>query len=73
MTSDEAAKEHKAAYLGDGVYAALEYGRIVLTVNSHYGSGNESNAIWLEPEVYASLLRYVKRLEEEAATKRGQS
>lgn len=44
-------------YLGDSVYAQMDYGQIVLTVENGFGP---SQAIILEPEVYAALVEYVE-------------
>jgi len=42
-------------YLGDGVYAAVEQGMIVLTTKNGDGT---TNAIYLEPEVMQALQQY---------------
>lgn len=44
-------------YLGDGVYAESERGMIRLTTSNGYSDTNE---IFLEPEVYASLVKWVE-------------
>jgi hypothetical protein len=44
------------SYLGDGVYAEIERGEIVLTTEDGI---NTTNRIVLEPEVLAALLRYL--------------
>jgi len=60
-----AAKE----YLGDAVYADLdEWRRIVLTTENGIEA---TNAIVLEPEVYAALLAWVERLRAPAAATGG--
>lgn len=47
-------------YLGDGVYGEVENGHIKLTVD--YGMGPvQVNAIYLEDQVLASLLRFIKK------------
>ena len=43
-------------YLGDGVYAEVERGMLKLTTENGIAT---TNTIYLEPEVLASLLRYV--------------
>ena len=45
-------------YLGDGVYGDIEHGQIVITTSDGIA---ETNRIYLEPEVYAALVRYVER------------
>ncbi|HEU4344766.1 MAG TPA: hypothetical protein VFU31_24725 [Candidatus Binatia bacterium] len=46
-------------YLGDSVYADInDYGQIVLTTENGYPD-DPRNVIYLEPEVYAALKRYV--------------
>lgn len=53
-------------YLGDGVYVELENGMLKLsTYRSEHGG---DDIIFLEYEVYLSLLQYVKRLEEKFKT-----
>ena len=47
------------SYLGDGVYAVLECGQIVLTTEN---GDCTTNVIRLEPEVVAALLRFVAAL-----------
>jgi len=44
-------------YLGDGVYADLEYGDIVLTTENGYET---TNRIVLDPVVLDALLRYAE-------------
>lgn len=47
------------AYIGDGVYADFDGFNIVLTTEN----GVEvTNTIFLEPEVFMSLLKYAERL-----------
>lgn len=50
-------------YLGDSVYAAFEDGGITLTTENGFGP---SNKIYLDPEVYASLLAFVQYLKARA-------
>lgn len=45
-------------YLGDSVYAELERGMLKLTTDNGMGP---SNTIYMEPEVYTALTRYVER------------
>ena len=47
-------------YLGDGVYVAIEDGRLLLTTGSHRVEEAE-NRIYLEPEVMAKLVAYWER------------
>lgn len=49
------------AYLGDSVYVHAENGGLLLYLNN--GLGNE-NPIFIKPEVYAALLRFVAQLKE---------
>ncbi len=46
----------KKEYIGDGVYVTVERGMILLTTQSGDGRDNE---IYLEPEVYEALVKYV--------------
>lgn len=48
------------AYLGDSVYVDVQDGMLKLTTEN--GIGDASNTIYLEPEVYAALELYMKRL-----------
>jgi hypothetical protein len=55
------------AYLGDSVYVELnEHGQLVLSTSDGI---SVSNTIYLEPEVFRALVRYVK--EQENALWRG--
>lgn len=47
-------------YLGDAVYATHMMGMIRLTANP--GRDADEHVIWLEPEVYAALVRYARGL-----------
>lgn len=49
----------KASYIGDGVYADIEFGMIVLRVNDH----RNSPAVFLEPQVLVNLIAYAKTWE----------
>lgn len=46
-------------YIGDGVYAEVDFGRIWLTTENGYET---TNRICLEPEVYEVLLEFVEAL-----------
>lgn len=48
-------------YLGDAVYVDIERGMLKLTTEDGYRTTNE---IYLEPEVYEALLRYVEQQED---------
>jgi hypothetical protein len=49
----------RKVYLGDAVYAAVnDAGQIVLTTENGYSA---TNTIYLEPEVYEALVRFVGR------------
>jgi hypothetical protein len=50
--------EHKA-YLGDSVYASYDGYSIWLAVGNH-----ENDVVALEPDVFASLCKYVEMLKE---------
>ena len=50
--------EH-SEYLGDGVYAKFDGYQIWLAVNNDH-----NNAVALEPEVFARLCEYAKKLKE---------
>jgi hypothetical protein len=43
-------------YLGDGVYADVEYGMIKLTTKN---GSSTTNTIYLEPEVIEALQQYI--------------
>jgi len=52
-------------YLGDGVYVELdEFGMIKLTTSDGI---NDTNTIYLEPDVFVSFERWCKRVRAEAA------
>jgi len=53
------------AYLGDSVYVDVDNGMLKLTTDNGYGP---SNTIYLEPEVYEALTRYVQRIKQEVTT-----
>lgn len=44
------------AYLGDGVYVEVDNGQLKLTTENGICV---TNTVWLEPQVYAALNRYV--------------
>lgn len=46
-------------YLGDSVYAEYNGYGIKLTTDNGYGP---NNTIFLEPEVYSALMRFVERV-----------
>lgn len=48
-------------YLGDSVY--VHYNGFMVTLYTDNGNG-ATNVIHLEPEVYAALLKFVKRIRE---------
>jgi len=52
-------------YLGDSVYVDVDNGMLKLTTDNGYGP---SNTIYLEPEVYEALTRYVQRIKQEVTT-----
>lgn len=56
-------------YLGDSVYASVEKGMICLTTEN---GAEPSNTIYLEPEVYAALLRWVQWVKEQPQPKKEQ-
>ncbi len=45
-------------YLGDGVYAVVEFGQLVLTTEDGVKA---TNRIVLEPEVWGALLQYLAK------------
>ncbi len=47
-------------YLGDAVYATRQAGMIRLTANP--GDEGHEHVIWLEPGVYAALVRYARSI-----------
>lgn len=49
-------------YLGDGVYCEVRLGMLRLTTEDGVRVTNE---VWLEPEVYEALLRFVERRKKE--------
>ena len=57
-------QEYPKAYLGDGVYAAVSNGQIVLTAENGIVA---TDTIYLEPEVVEALERYTKRAVEHYA------
>ena len=55
---DEQNKQYKA-YLGDGVYIDFDGYMLVLTTEDGIEA---TNTIYLEPEVFKLLMKYVERL-----------
>lgn len=53
-------------YLGDAVYAEIEGGMVKLTTEDGVEA---TNTIWLEPEVYERLLKYVERINQQHVEK----
>ena len=51
--------DYQQEYLGDAVYASFDGYHIWLAVNHH-----DNKVVALEPSVFASLVRYEKRLAE---------
>jgi len=49
------------AYLGDSVYVDIQHGMLVLTTENGLTA---TNTIYLEPEIYAALTRYVQGVTE---------
>lgn len=49
-------------YLGDGVYARVEHGTLILT--TEVGDSVPTNEIYLEVEVYRNLILYVQKNKE---------
>lgn len=49
-------------YLGDSVYVEVERGMLKLTTDNGLGP---TNTIYLEPEIYMNLARYVAELAEQ--------
>ena len=50
------------AYIGDGVYVALDRGMICLTTENGYEA---TSTIYLEPEVWRALKAWVEALEKQ--------
>ncbi len=46
------------AYRGDGVYAKIHLRRLILTTEN---GGSITNTIVLEPDVYSSLVQFIKQ------------
>lgn len=55
-------------YIGDSVYADFDGYLIVLTTENGYGP---SNTIYLEPEVYVALTKYVEELSQKRSERAG--
>jgi hypothetical protein len=64
----EVAEPSRKQYLGDSVYVDFDGYYIELTTNNGYPD-DPRNKIYLEPQVYESLLRYVENLKESANDK----
>lgn len=56
--SDEKAREHPQVYLGDGVYASFDGGKIWLRTEREQGW----HVIALEPQVFTALVEYAKEI-----------
>lgn len=54
-------KQIEPSYLGDGVYAQVENGVLVLTTGTDLKQ-DPSNVIFMEPEVLAALEAYIQKL-----------
>jgi len=52
-------------YIGDSVYVDFDGFYLILTTENGYGP---TNKIYLDPQVHANLLDYVKSLNERSAT-----
>ena len=50
----------ESRYLGDGVYASIKNGMIMLSTGSHIEDDAE-HVIWLEPEVAIELKKYIEQ------------
>ena len=48
-------------YLGDSVYATIDDGGLILTTENGMGP---NNTIYIDPDVYESLIKFVQRMEE---------
>ena len=62
--AEEIAHAERKVYLGDSVYIEIEDGMFKLTTEngSRTASGvGPSNTIYLQPEVYTALTKYVER------------
>jgi hypothetical protein len=55
-------------YLGDSVYAEFDGEGIRLTTDNGYGP---TNTIYIDGEVYASLVMFVERIRNESAPPQG--
>lgn len=55
----------KKRYLGDTVYAELENGMLVLTVEDGDPEEGVSQVIYMEPEVVGSLLQFIEDFADE--------
>jgi hypothetical protein len=53
----------RKVYLGDGVYAEFDGENLILTTENGI---SVTNKIVLEPEVWGTLLMYIKRFEKES-------
>ena len=49
----------KKRYIGDGVYADVENGQLILTTENGI---SVTNLIFIEPEVWSALLEFVESL-----------
>lgn len=52
-------------YIGDGVYVEMEDGMIKVTTEDGLPGEEETNVIYLEPEVYKALVRFADRVAKE--------
>jgi len=57
-------------YLGDGVYVDFDGYQIVLTTEDGI---SVTNTIYLEPNIYASLVAYVGQLSDKLKEQKGES
>ena len=62
--AEEIAHAERKVYVGDSVYIEIEHGMLKLTTEngSRTASGlGPSNTIYLQPEVYTAITKYVER------------
>jgi hypothetical protein len=58
----DANKNHTKAYLGDGVYALVHFGSVMLTTENGIAT---TNIIALEPEVLENLDKWIEKMKKE--------
>jgi len=61
MMSNDEENDEGIEYLGDGLYASFDGYQICLMANSHTAP---TDTVYLDPSVYANLVKFMRRFSE---------